>query len=147
MHKIRALFLLLAPIPLLIGAVMVAAAFWQNDADFALNRVVSVDAVLVNSGPAHPARGMPRYYPTFRLLSDGRLLTVERAAVATELPPVDQPVQLLCSIRVPANCRMPTNPGIDRVFYAIGGLWSVFAVGSALALWRPRLRRVFGQGR
>jgi hypothetical protein len=138
--RFRSLALLLSPIPFLIGMAMVLAAFWQNDADFALGRAVSVDAVMVDGGPPHPSRGRPRYFPTFRLV-DGQLLTLERAMVAAELPATGQPTQLLCSTRRPGNCRLPANPGMDRVFYGAAAVWCVLSIGIAGVVWGPFLRR------
>jgi hypothetical protein len=145
MHpRLRTIAKLLSPVPFLIGMVMFLAAFWQSDADFVFGRVTSVEAVLVDMGPAHPARGRPHYFPTFRLPS-GQRLTLERATLAADLPPADQPVALQCSTRKPANCKVPGRAGRDMVFYGIAALWSAFAVGLAVAMWGPVCRRVMGR--
>jgi hypothetical protein len=44
------LVLLLCPIPFLLGCLMIAAAFWQNDADYVFGRVKTVDAILIDAG-------------------------------------------------------------------------------------------------
>lgn len=135
----RARLRLLLPLPFLVGMAMVLTAFWQNDADFAFGHAAAVDAVLVDRGPPHPSRGRPRFFPTFRL-ADGQSLTLERAMVATELPPAGQAVQLQCSTRVPANCRMPANPGMDWVFCGAAGVWSLLTLGITWAMWGPPWR-------
>lgn len=145
MHpRIRTITKLLSPVPFLIGMAMFSAAFWQSDADFVFGRVTSLEAVLVDMGPAHPARGRPHYFLTFRL-PNGQRLTLERATLAVDLPPADQPVALQCSTGKPANCKVPGRAGSDVVFYGIAALWSAFAVGLAVAMWSPFCRRVMGR--
>jgi hypothetical protein len=142
--RLRIIAKLLSPVPFLIGMVMLLAAFWQSDADFVFGSVTSVEAVLVDAGPAHPARGRPHYFPTFRL-PNGQRLTLERATLAADLPPADQPVPLQCSTGKPANCKVPGKAGSDVVFYGIAALWSACVVGLAVAMWGPVCRRVMGR--
>lgn len=125
------------PIPFLLGLAMIATAFWQQDADFAFENTVSIDAVFIESGAPQSSRGRPRFFPTFQL-ADGRMLTVERATVAAELPQKGQAVQLLCSSKKPGNCKMPNSAVSDFVFYGIAALWSLIAAGVTYAMWRPQ---------
>lgn len=138
--------LLLFPVPFQIFMAMMFAAFWQNDADFVLGNVKVVDAVLVDRGSPHHSRGMPRYYPTFRL-ADGQLLTVENPAVAPDLPPVDQAVQLRCGSKKPALCKMPGIPDLDPVSYGIAAVWSLLTLLMTWALWGIALREWRGRSR
>ncbi|MCY4746954.1 hypothetical protein NYO99_18415 [Pelomonas sp. UHG3] len=129
----------LIPLPFLLVAAMFAAAFWQNHADFVFGRARVVDAVLVDAGLVSPPRGRPRYLPTFRL-ADGERLTLTSEMVATELPPINAPVQLLCSTRVATNCRTPRSES-PVVFYSFALIWSTLSVGVAWLLWGPLFRR------
>lgn len=140
-HHIGQTASLLLPIPFLIGVGMMATAFWQSDADFVLGRVASVDAILMDRGPPHPTSGRPRYFPTFRS-ADGELLILERALVATELPPTDKLIRLRCSVNKPTNCKTPASPNLDPVFYGIAAAYSVLTAGFTLLLWRPFFRRL-----
>lgn len=132
---------LLIPLPFLIGMVMLIAAFWQNDADFFFGNTVSTEVVLVDQGPAHTTRGRPLFFPTVKL-ADGRLLTLERASLATELPPTDQAVYLECSTKKATNCKFTKSSNNDYVFYGIAIVWSLFAIVMIWTLWLPLGRKL-----
>lgn len=116
-----------------------AAAFWQNDMDFVLGHAREIEAVLVDTGAVHPVRGRPRYSPTFKLTS-GEALTLAHPVVASELPVAGATVRLLCSTRIPNNCKTPTAES-SLPFYGFASLWAAIAVGTAWLLWRPLLRK------
>lgn len=139
--RTSSLVLLLCPIPFLLGCLMIATAFWQNDADYVFAQVKTVDATLVDVGPSHPSRGRPRFYPSFRL-SDGQILKLENAMVADEIPPANQTVQLRCSLRKPHHCKTPASPNIDPVFYAIAALWIALTLVITVVMWRTLYSRL-----
>lgn len=136
---------ILIPIPFLVGMVLLMTAFWQNDADFVFGHTNSTEVLLVDQGPAHVKRGRPHFYPTVKMV-DGRLLTLERATLATDLPPTNQATQLECSTKNPSNCKFIKSTKYTKdefIFYGIAILWSIFAVGIAWALWLPLWRKAF----
>ena len=139
--RTSSLVLLLCPIPFLLGCLMIAAAFWQNDADYVFGRVKTVDAILIDAGSGHPSSRRPRFYSTFRL-SDGQILKLENAMVADEIPPANQTVQLRCSLRKPHHCKTPASPDIDSVFYAIAALWMALTLVITVAMWRTLYYRL-----
>ena len=135
------LVLLLCPIPFLLGCLMIAAAFWQNAADYVFGRVKTVDAILIDAGSGHPSSRRPRFYPSFRL-SDGQILKLENTMVADEIPPAKQTVQLRCSLRKPHHCKTPASPDIDPVFYSIAALWMALTLVITVAMWRTLYYRL-----
>lgn len=108
----------LVPIPFLLGLAMIATAFWQNDADFVFENAVSIDAVFIDSGAPQSGRGRPRFFPTFQL-ADGRLLTVERATVAAELPQKGQAVQFAAVPRTRETAKCQTVQKAISFFTAL----------------------------
>lgn len=135
-NRVRSIAKTLAPVPFLMGVAMFVAAFWQTDADFALGKVATIEAMLVDSGQPRPSRGRPRYFPTYRL-SDGRLLTLTRATVASDLPPPNHPIALQCSTVNPGNCKLSADSSEEWVFYGLALLWSLFSVVLAVLVWGP----------
>lgn len=128
------------PLPLLIVLLPIGTAFWQTDADFALGRTATVEAVLIDRGPPQATQRRPRYFPTFQLAS-GERLQVSTGQLADELPPAGEPVLLRCSTRRPTDCRMPGTPLLDPVFYGIAGVWLMLTLLTMGLTWWPRRRR------
>ncbi len=143
-RRTSSLVLLLCPLPFLLGCLMMVTAFWQNDADYVFGRLKTVNAILIDVGPAHPSSGRPRFFPTFRL-SDGQILKLENALVADEIPPANQTVQLRCSLRKSHHCKTPASPDIDPVFYAIAALWMALTLVITVAMWRTLYCRLLAR--
>lgn len=136
----RRALLRLLPLPFLALLALMAAAFWQNDADFLLGRYETFEARLLDPGLPQTRRGRPHYFPTF-LRSNGERLHVAVGQLATELPTVGEPVSLRCSTQRPGLCKMPGAPVLDPVFYGIAAVWTAGTLALTFALWGPRRQR------
>lgn len=136
----RRRLLRLLPLPFLAVLALMAAAFWQNDADFLLGRDETFEARLLDPGLPQTRRGRPHYFPTFQR-GNGERLHVTVGQLATELPTVGEPVALRCSTQRPGLCKMPGAPVLDPVFYGVAALWAAGTLALTWALWGPGRRR------
>ena len=103
---------------------LMAAAFWQNDADFLLGRYETFEARLLDPGLPQARRGRPHYFPTFQR-PNGERVHVAMGQLATELPTVGDPVTLRCSTqsRAAGRARVRRSTRRSRATRAVSLRW------------------------